>query len=369
MGNMSLRNLFKLFRRNNSNAPATSGSSESISSGSSSDNIDSGRHSKRAESNGIAVKTGVRHLHGRRRRAKSQNVSASSVNTEFPHRLDVLLDKTPVGIEEQKEHGWNKNDKSPNVFVKNDGLTVHRYPVAQSSDACRGKIGYTRGLHCWEITWDTRQRGTHAIVGVCTREAPLTCFGYRSLIGMSNESWGWDLGRNKLYHGGKAQRGQRKSYPSFLGSDQVLDVPKTVMVVLDMEAGTLAFVADNRYLGVAFSGLKGKTVYPVVSCVWGNCEIAMKYINGLDPKPLPLAELCRRTIRQSMGKVTEEGTQQLPIPPLLQGYIMSRKRATPYYALNRSQSSFTGSSTETSTTKSNNANVTESSTSSDSSTS
>jgi len=340
---MSLRNILKIFRRNNSNnAPATSGSSESISSGSSADNIDSGRHSKRSESNGIAVvKTVGRHSHGRRRRAKSQNVSASSVNTELPHRLDVLLDKPPVDIEEQKKHGWNKDDKSPNVFVKNEGLTVHRYPVAQSSDACRGKIGYTRGLHCWDITWDARQRGTHAIVGVCTREAPLTCFGYRSLVGMSNESWGWDLGRNKLYHGGKAQRGQRKSYPSFLGSDQVLDVPKTVTVVLDMEAGTLSFMADNRYLGVAFSGLKGKTLYPVISCVWGNCEIGMRYINGLEPEPLPLAELCRRSIRQSMGKVTEENVQQLPLPHLLQGYVLSRKRATPYLMARRCPQSST----------------------------
>lgn len=348
MGNMSLRNLFKLFKRNNSNAPTSSGSSDSISSGSSSDNIDTGRHSKRSDSNGVSVKAGVRHLHGRRRRAKSQNVTASSVNTELPHRLDVLLDKPPVGPEEQLKHGWNKDDKSPNVFVKNDGLSVHRYPVAQSSDGCRGKVGYTRGLHCWEISWDTRQRGTHAIVGVCTREAPLTCFGYRSLVGMSNESWGWDLGRNKLYHGGKVQRGHRKSYPSFLGSDQVLDVPKKVMVVLDMEAGTLSFVADNRYLGVAFSGLKGKTLYPVISCVWGNCEIGMRYINKLEPEPLPLAELCRRSIRQSMGKVTEEGVKQLPLPPLLQGYVMNRKRPTPLFIM-RSQSS-TPNSTKTNKT-------------------
>lgn len=52
-----------------------------------------------------------------------------------------------------------------------------------------------------------------------------------------------------------------------------------------MDEGTMAFETnDGRYLGVAFRGMKGKTVYPIVSAVWGHCEIAMKYIGGLDRK-------------------------------------------------------------------------------------
>lgn len=57
-----------------------------------------------------------------------------------------------------------------------------------------------------------------------------------------------------------------------------------LLVVLDMDEGTLAFVVDGQYLGVAFKGLKGRTLYPIVSAVWGNCEITMKYIGGLDRK-------------------------------------------------------------------------------------
>lgn len=49
-----------------------------------------------------------------------------------------------------------------------------------------------------------------------------------------------------------------------------------------MDEGTLAFVVDGQYLGVAFRGLKGKKLYPIVSAVWGHCEITMKYIGGLD---------------------------------------------------------------------------------------
>lgn len=51
-----------------------------------------------------------------------------------------------------------------------------------------------------------------------------------------------------------------------------------------MDEGTLAFVVDGQYLGVAFRGLKGRKLHPIVSAVWGHCEITMKYIGGLDRK-------------------------------------------------------------------------------------
>ena len=51
-----------------------------------------------------------------------------------------------------------------------------------------------------------------------------------------------------------------------------------------MDEGTLSFVVDGQYLGVAFRGLKGRKLHPIVSAVWGHCEITMKYIGGLDRK-------------------------------------------------------------------------------------
>lgn len=75
-----------------------------------------------------------------------------------------------------------------------------------------------------------------------------------------------------------------KNYPTGLGTDETLVVPDEFLMVLDMDEGTLSFVVDGQYLGVAFSGLKGKKIYPVVSAVWGHCEITMKYYGGLDRK-------------------------------------------------------------------------------------
>lgn len=200
-----------------------------------------------------------------------------------PARLDLLLSSPAVPPETQAKHSWNSDDKSANIFVKeSDPLTCHRHPVAQSSDSIRGKVGYSRGLHVWRITWPTRQRGTHAVVGVATRDAPLHANGYTSLVGSNVESWGWDLGRNKLYH--DVKNSPPVTYPRQLSSDELMVVPETIDVILDCEQGTLAFHVDGQYLGIAFKGLKGKTLYPIISCVWGHAEISIKYVGGLDRK-------------------------------------------------------------------------------------
>lgn len=104
-----------------------------------------------------------------------------------------------------------------------DKLTFHRHPVAQSTDCIRGKTGLTKGLHVWEVNWSTRQRGTHAVVGVATQDAPLHSVGYQSLVGSNDQSWGWDLGRNKLYHDSKSYDGI--TYPALLKSDETFIVP------------------------------------------------------------------------------------------------------------------------------------------------
>ncbi|XP_021923869.1 protein gustavus isoform X2 [Zootermopsis nevadensis] len=243
-----------------------------------------------------------------------------------PTRLDALLDMPPASRDCQIKHAWNADDRSLNIFVKDDDkLTFHRHPVAQSTDCVRGKVGLTKGLHVWEVHWSTRQRGTHAVVGVATLEAPLHSVGYHSLVGSNDQSWGWDLGRNKLYHDSKNNNGV--TYPMSLKADQTFIVPDKFLVVLDMDDGTLSFMVDGQYLGVAFRGLKGRKLYPIVSAVWGHCEITMKYIGGLDPEPLPLMDLCRRVIRQRVGKHhLEERIKHLNLPHAMKVYLLYRDR-------------------------------------------
>ncbi|XP_013393580.1 SPRY domain-containing SOCS box protein 1 [Lingula anatina] len=244
-------------------------------------------------------------------------------NPDFqkPSRLDVLLDMPPAPLEVQNQQAWNPDDRSLNIFVKDDDkLTFHRHPVAQSTDCIRGRVGYTRGLHVWEVVWSARQRGTHAVVGVATADAPLHCVGYQSLVGSNCESWGWDLTRNKLYH--DVKNNPSVTYPNIYNSDETFTVPDAFYVVLDMDEGTMSFIVNGQYLGVAFRGLKGKKLYPIVSAVWGHCEITHRYINGLDPEPLPLMDICRRVIRQQLGKNRLPEIEKLPLPTPLKQYLL-----------------------------------------------
>lgn len=247
----------------------------------------------------------------------------------IPPRLEMLMDMPPPSKEVQLKHAWNQDDRSYNIFVKEDDkLTFHRHPVAQSTDCIRAKVGYERGLHLFEITWSTRQRGTHAVVGVSTgeTEAPIHSVGYQSLVGNNEHSWGWDLGRNKVYHNSKVNPGV--TYPPNLKHDETFVVPDKFLVMLDMDEGTLGFVVDGKYLGPAFRGLRGKKLYLMVSAVWGHCEITMKYLGGLDPEPLPLMDLCRRVIRQTINKerIEQGKIAELNLPKTIKDYLEYKDR-------------------------------------------
>ncbi|CAG0919065.1 unnamed protein product [Notodromas monacha] len=247
-----------------------------------------------------------------------------------PARLDYLLSLPPASREEQLKHAWNPDDRSLNIYVMDeDKLTFHRHPVAQSTDCIRGKCGYSRGLHVWKIKWLTRQRGTHAAVGVATADAPLHYVGYTSLVGRDDHSWGWDLRQNKLLHNCREPySADVPVYPSCLGPDTSFVVPDTFLVVLDMDEGTLSFVVDNQYLGPAFTGLKGKTLYPIVSAVWGHSEISMIYVGGLRPDPLPLTELSRYVIRQEVGKRHKnfsKAVNSMVLPSTIKDFLLYRQ--------------------------------------------
>jgi SPRY domain-containing SOCS box protein 1/4 len=239
-----------------------------------------------------------------------------------PDKFDVVLNMPLPSQEEMERHAWNPEDRSLNIYVKDDDhLTLHRHPVAQSTDCIRGKMGYTHGFHVWQIVWPTRQRGTHAVVGVATKAASLHSIGYTSLIGENTESYGWDLVRNKCFHDSKNSTGW--SYPSSsIVVEDGYHVSDKLYCILDMDEGFLAYATDKQFLGVAFRGLKGKKLFPIVSAVWGHCEITIRYLGGLEPEPRHLMDICRRTIRMQMGVKRLQRVEELNLPPALRKYLV-----------------------------------------------
>lgn len=58
-----------------------------------------------------------------------------------PYKFDVVLQMPLPSTEEIERHAWNPDDRSLNIYVKEeDRLTLHRHPVAQSTDCIRGKV-------------------------------------------------------------------------------------------------------------------------------------------------------------------------------------------------------------------------------------
>ncbi|VBB26474.1 unnamed protein product [Acanthocheilonema viteae] len=269
--------------------------------------------------------TMVVELNGSRSRIQSNANPAGSYYEDMfcPSRFDIIISSSPPPLEVMEAYAWNPDDRSLNIFVKDDDrLTFHRHPVAQSTDSIRAKIGFSKGFHVWQIRWPQRQRGTHASVGVATKAASLHAVGYTSLIGSNSESYGWDLIRNKCYHDSKNTNGW--TYPKCILRDENHLAPDQFYCILDMDEGYMAFASDADYYGVAFTGLKGRELYPVVSAVWGHCEITIKYLGGLDPEPLTLLELCRRSIRTYLGKERICRVRELKLPTGLKKYLLHK---------------------------------------------
>lgn len=80
------------------------------------------------------------------------------------------------------------------------------------------------------------------------------------------------------YHDSKKSRGWE--YPGTDSNNFVL--PTEFYCILDMDEGYMAFATKERYLGIAFYGLKGKDLFPVVSVVWGHSEVTINYLGGLE---------------------------------------------------------------------------------------
>ncbi|OZC11466.1 ribosomal protein L3 [Onchocerca flexuosa] len=112
-----------------------------------------------------------------------------------------LLSETPSFKDKLRAfcYAWNPNDSSKNNYLRTNGFTVHRNPVAQSTDSVRGKIGVNSGIHAWEFMWEG-PLGTVACIGLATKHAALHCQGYVALLGSDDQSWGWNLVDNQLLH-------------------------------------------------------------------------------------------------------------------------------------------------------------------------
>ncbi|GAA6220695.1 SPRY domain-containing SOCS box protein 4-like [Lates japonicus] len=252
-------------------------------------------------------------------------------------RLAVILNSSPASPADSRSH-WSSVHRSPHFLLSARKQEVTRSPVELSSDGVRAEVGVKGGLHVWEVLWNPDHRGSHAVMGVSRKDCPLQASGYNVLVGGDAQSWGWELKTNQLWHGGQSlglYPGKRRGCHSGAAEDlrpqsstkaaeTSLPIPERVLLVLDADAGTLGFVVDGSFLGVAFKDLPcGVELFPAVSSVRGGASIRLHYLNGATREPPDLMALCGLSIRQFLGQQRQNQTDRLPLPPLLQHYLLS----------------------------------------------
>lgn len=168
------------------------------------------------------------------------------------------------------ENAWNEDDCSPNIKILKNQLTLHRDPIAQSTDAIRGKCAYVCGQHYWTVEWHKPSFGSNAVLGVATVKESMHRKGYCALLGSTSESWGWDVSQRVLRHDGR----EFVKYPE---NEVEIKIGQTFGVTLDMDNRTLLFDLEGVPLGVAFRDLPPCPLYPAISAVFGNSEISLVY--------------------------------------------------------------------------------------------
>ncbi|XP_070692319.1 SPRY domain-containing SOCS box protein 2 [Pempheris klunzingeri] len=256
-------------------------------------------------------------------------------------RLAITLSSSPVAPGDSRSL-WSSVHCSPHFLLSACKQEVTRSPVERSSDGVRAEVGVKSGLHVWEVVWNPSHRGSHAVLGISRQSCPLQASGYNVLIGGDSQSWGWELKANQLWHGGQSlglYPGKRKRCPSASTGDfkpqssssshskaaeMPLLIPEHILLVLDADAGTLGFIVDGSFLGVAFKDLpRGVELFPAVSSVRGGASIRLRYLNGATRDPPALMALCGLSIRRVLGQQRQNQMEKLPLPPCLQHYLLS----------------------------------------------
>lgn len=223
-----------------------------------------------------------------------------SLATPTSCRLAVTLNSSPVGPGHCRSH-WSSVHCSPHFLLSACRERATRLPVALISDGVRAEMGVKSGLHIWEVLWNPTHRGSHAVMGISRQNCPLQVSGYNVLVGGDLQSWGWELKTNQLWHGGQSLglypgkwRRCRSGASNFVRphdsphtltdkemEETPLPIPERVLLVLDADAGTLGYVVDRSFLGVAFKDLPlGVELFPAVSSVRGGASIRLRYLNG-----------------------------------------------------------------------------------------
>lgn len=192
-------------------------------------------------------------------------VSPLAVGSAKPVKGESFCDCYKTGREKECVCGeddsyfewiWDNSSKSAASFLKHDQReVVFHVDYSCGTAAVRGNQLMGEDQYYWEVKMTTPVYGTDMMVGVGTMDLDLNKYRHKfcSLVGRDGDSWGLSY-TGMLHH-----KGHKLKYASKFGQGTIIGVH------LDMWHGTLSFYKNRKPLGIAYRGLQGKKLYPVVS--------------------------------------------------------------------------------------------------------
>jgi len=204
---------------------------------------------------------------------------------------------------------WDAETKSADSIVEPGESEVYFHPdYSCGTAAVKGKKLLGDGEeHYWEVKMSSAVYGTDMMIGVGTNNVCLNKFKsqFCSLIGKDNESWGISY-FGTIHHDGKTRDYTKK-----------FERGSVIGCHLDLWKGTLAFYKNGEPLGVAFEGLLGKKLYPIISSTAARTRMKLlcSYNTGFS-----LQYLCCKEMSKNIP-YSSESISTLPLSNALKRYI------------------------------------------------
>ena len=210
-------------------------------------------------------------------------------------------------LEGQHDWTWDAASQSPGVVLVQFNTQIMFHPTYSSGTA---SIFGTKALesphhHYWEVKMLSKVYGTDVMVGLATKAINTSSFihSFGSLLGHDNNSWGFSYQGFVQHANRKVSYGERWTTGS------------TVGVHYDSWRGSVEFYLDRRPLGIAFTGLADKVLYPIVCSTAAKSE--MKLITAQSfPNNLQFSSL-----KALANKIPGSNILNLCLPPGLRNFI------------------------------------------------
>lgn len=185
---------------------------------------------------------------------------------------------------------WEKDEGETNFQLDPKNFIVTFHPVYSSgTSVVRGNKPFQQNMHYyWEMKMISKLYGTDVMIGIGTKEGFQNFTNYRfrfcSMLGLDNQTWGYS------YHGKIQHDKLTRIYGEGFG------LSSKVGVHLDMCTGKLEYYLNRKPLGIAFSGLKKKELYPMACAT--AAQSSMKLICAVSQEQT-LQMLCLQCVHQN----------------------------------------------------------------------